>query len=152
MKKTLILMSLLAFLISVTSCDYLNLSSLETQVQKHVTPENIALAISASFLHSHPEADMTLLQVADELRTLSDGGVLDLETAYAKVEAGLGKHNFEYKKEVLFLLDGLFDQYAYIFDSRQVDVTEYRDTLIQFANGIDEAIALQNARETLSTK
>lgn len=136
----------------VTSCENLHVDFLETQIQKYVTPENVALAITASFLHEHPEADITMLQVADELRDLADGGILDLDTAYAKVEDGLNKHDLDYKKEVLFVLDGLFDQYAYVFDTRQVDVSTYHDTLIQFADGIEEALAISNTRALLQGK
>lgn len=151
MRNLLLLTAL--FIFPLTSCENLHVDLLQTQVQKYVTPENVALAVTSSFLYDHPEADITMLQVADELRTLANGdGMLNLEDAYAKIEASLGKHNFEYKKEVLFILNGLLDQYAYVFDSNQVDIVSYRDTLFQFANGIEEAIAVQNARETLNKK
>lgn len=144
MKKVFILLAAVGLLVS---CQNLKLDFWDVQVQKWVTPENVSLAVSAAYLDKHPEADVTMLQMVDEIREVADEGMFDLETAYAKIEKGLKDHDMKYTKEVLFLLDGLFNHYAYVFDSKQVDVIEYRDTLYQIADGIEAALTIVQTRE-----
>lgn len=130
-------------LASVTALAVVACSSLTSeQVQNYVSPQNVSLVTFSALLKSKPEAAPACEQLASDLRTLAEGGVLDLEVAYDKIAKSILATDMQGKKEVLVAIRALFNEYSYIFDTEDIDVSAYKVTIQQLAAGIEQALSI----------
>ena len=129
-------------LVSLQSCA--QLQTFSTQVLPYISQENVAMVSVSIFLKKHPEAATDCLRVADKLRALADQGVLNMDQLYDELAKAIVQSDTQVKQELLVAVKAAINEYEYVLNTHELDVTTYKNVLLEIARGIEDAVQISD--------
>lgn len=140
MKNTLIIAAL-AGISMFTSCSENNAAIFKifSQIGGAVSNETLVLIGVTEIIKNHPESLETLQKVGEQLRLLSTKDSLTKTDIQSRIEEAVLKSGIKSKAEVLVAVKAIVGD---VFKEELIDLSVHKQTLIDFANGIDEAIRI----------
>lgn len=140
MGKTLIIAAL-AGISMLTSCSENDAAAFKifSQIGGAMSNETVVLIGVTEVIKNHPESLDTLKKVGEQFRLLSTKDSLTKTDIQSHIEEAVLKSGIKSKAEVLVAVKALIGD---VFKEELIDLSVHKQTLIDFANGIDEAIRI----------
>lgn len=138
MGKTLIIAAL-AGISLLTSCVENDSTqfSLFSQKSAFLSTQSMALIGAAEIIDKHPESVDVLQKVADKFRSFSSNVSLTKTDVLSMIEKVVLDSKLKSKMEVLLGVNIIIND---VFEDELIDLSRYKQTFIDIAYGIEEAI------------